>query len=274
MDSSIIVTLEDQNGNELHKAKLVGNAEIARLLPELITALKLAITDDAGRPITYHLSHNDRLLQGSDTLIGSSVRDGDTLVIVPEMTAGAQCDVAELESQEPLVVLGPALDAQPTVAGFPRDYEVDAQSSTVQIWFKQGTIQHAFSQAKAREKIEVGGILVGTVYEENGRYLVVVENALEAQHTLAGTTFVTFTGKTWLDLLQQRATSAFTVVGWYHSHPGIGIFLSSNDEFIQQGFFSNRPWYIALVVDPISDDWGAFAWEEGNIKRCTNTYTV
>jgi proteasome lid subunit RPN8/RPN11 len=100
-----------------------------------------------------------------------------------------------------------------------------------------------------------------------------VHQVLEAQHTSTGAASVTFTEKTWLDILQQRAASSFQVVGWYHSHPGFGIFLSSSDEFIQRSFFSNRLWYIALVVDPIAEDWGAFAWEKNIIMPCTKRLT-
>ncbi len=112
-------------------------------------------------------------------------------------------------------------------------------------------------------------MLAGLVYEADGRFLVVVEKILEAQHTQAGLTFVTFTDKTWLDLLKQRNSSPFPVLGWYHSHPGFGIFLSASDEFIHRNFFGSQPWYIALVVDPYSDDWGIFTLQEGKMKRCS-----
>ena len=58
------------------------------------------------------------------------------------------------------------------------------------------------------------------------------------------------------------------IVGWYHSHPGFGVFLSEHDLFIHRNFFSD-PAQIAWVYDPHSDEEGCFAWEKegGDLKR-------
>ena len=42
-----------------------------------------------------------------------------------------------------------------------------------------------------------------------------------------------------------------TVVGWYHSHPGFGCWLSSVDINTQQSFEQLNPRAVAVVVDPI-----------------------
>jgi hypothetical protein len=57
------------------------------------------------------------------------------------------------------------------------------------------------------------------------------------------------------------------IVGWYHSHPSYGIFLSGDDTFIQQNFF-NQPWQIAIVIDPVRKEIGTFGWVGGKITRC------
>ena len=43
------------------------------------------------------------------------------------------------------------------------------------------------------------------------------------------------------------------IVGWYHTHPDFGIFLSHHDLFIHQHFFA-QPLQVAYVVDPIQPD--------------------
>jgi len=45
------------------------------------------------------------------------------------------------------------------------------------------------------------------------------------------------------------------IVGWHHTHPNFGIFLSSMDIFIQENFF-NLHWQVALVVDPVRETLG------------------
>jgi hypothetical protein len=52
------------------------------------------------------------------------------------------------------------------------------------------------------------------------------------------------------------------IVGWYHSHPDFGIFLSERDCFIHEHFFSG-PGQVAYVIDPVRDLEGVFAWRGG-----------
>src|SRR5205823_14556508 len=53
------------------------------------------------------------------------------------------------------------------------------------------------------------------------------------------------------------------IVGWYHTHPDFGIFLSGHDLFIHQHFF-NQPLQVAYVVDPIRQTRGFFQWRDGD----------
>ncbi len=56
------------------------------------------------------------------------------------------------------------------------------------------------------------------------------------------------------------------IVGWYHSHPGFGVFLSEHDTFIHKNFFSS-PQQVAWVYDPHSDEEGCFGWKSGELER-------
>ena len=57
------------------------------------------------------------------------------------------------------------------------------------------------------------------------------------------------------------------MLGWFHSHPGYGVFLSGMDMFIENNFF-NLPYQVAYVVDPLSGKDGFFGWEDqGKIKK-------
>lgn len=49
-------------------------------------------------------------------------------------------------------------------------------------------------------------------------------------------------------------------VGWFHTHPGHGIFMSSTDK-ANHAMYSN-PWQVALVLDPVHRTWGFFAGSE------------
>ncbi|CCD23248.1 proteasome regulatory particle lid subunit RPN11 NDAI_0B02130 [Naumovozyma dairenensis CBS 421] len=53
-----------------------------------------------------------------------------------------------------------------------------------------------------------------------------------------------------MDMLKQTGRTEM-VVGWYHSHPGFGCWLSSVDVNTQKSFEQLNPRAVAVVVDPI-----------------------
>jgi hypothetical protein len=85
---AIQVMLEDHTGNKRHQVKMAEAASVEKLIPATVTALGLPLTDQAGRPMTYHLSYRGRRLQEEETLESVGVEPGETLTLVPEMIAG------------------------------------------------------------------------------------------------------------------------------------------------------------------------------------------
>jgi len=59
-----------------------------------------------------------------------------------------------------------------------------------------------------------------------------------------------------------------TIVGWYHSHPGYGCFLSSIDIQSQKVFFTN-PNHVALVIDPINKYLDFFKLTNNSYKKAS-----
>lgn len=120
----------------------------------------------------------------------------------------------------------------------------------------------------ANDSREVGGILVGDVLrDENGPFLR-VDDVIEALHAEESGTELTITHATWNHIHEQMDTT-FTgkrILGWYHTHPNFGIFLSERDQFIQQSFF-NLPFQIALVYDPVRKTHGVFSWRDSKPWR-------
>jgi proteasome lid subunit RPN8/RPN11 len=115
---------------------------------------------------------------------------------------------------------------------------------------------------------EVGGMLVGDVLrDDNGPYIQ-VETVIEALHAKERGAELTLTHETWNDI-HGKMDSLYAdkkIIGWYHTHPNFGIFLSERDLFIQQSFF-NLPWQIALVYDPVRREHGVYAWRDSKPWR-------
>lgn len=121
-------------------------------------------------------------------------------------------------------------------------------------------------------RYEVGGVLVGRILEERAE--TIVQAAIPALEATSERANVTFTHDAWATIHAEieRDHPDLEIVGWYHSHPGFGIFLSDHDLFIQRHFFE-RPGQIAHVVDPVAGSEGIFGWEDGEIVELVQTAT-
>ena len=53
------------------------------------------------------------------------------------------------------------------------------------------------------------------------------------------------------------------IVGWYHSHPGHGLFLSQTDLETHMQFHQFSPFALSLVADPKSGEFGIWIYENG-----------
>jgi hypothetical protein len=95
---------------------------------------------------------------------------------------------------------------------------------------------------------------------------------LRAEHYQSSKGSFKFTHDTWSQITRQRDgfPDDLQMVGWYHTHPDWGVFLSSMDMFICDHFF-NRPLDVALVVDPCRGDRGWFQWTDDPDERTRRT---
>ena len=130
------------------------------------------------------------------------------------------------------------------------------------------------THAASNTKVELGGVMLGYQrLDEEGRPFVVVTECLQAEHYEASKTNFKFTHDTWSKITDDRAHfhPDLEMVGWYHTHPGFGIFLSGMDLFICNNFFS-RNLDVALVIDPINHERGWFQWtQKGQRKQTRET---
>lgn len=118
--------------------------------------------------------------------------------------------------------------------------------------------------ARAHIKTEVCGVLIG----ENANGTIEIRASIEALNAAQAGTHVTFTQDAWEEIYRVKDDlyPEERIVGWYHSHPGFGVFLSEHDLFIQQNFFSS-PGQVAWVYDPHTDEEGCFGWVSGDVHR-------
>lgn len=124
---------------------------------------------------------------------------------------------------------------------------------------------------------EVAGVMVGPRPEKqpDGRYLVRIIDSIAAKYTVMQGASVTYTADSWRylnDTIGERYPHETGVmVGWYHTHPGFGIFLSGMDLFIHQNFFT-QIWHTAYVLDPRARTSGFFCWSRDKSRVNRNDF--
>lgn len=105
------------------------------------------------------------------------------------------------------------------------------------------------------EDAELGGLLLGRVYRtrftatSNYPWITVVEQALPSNEYSNSSVSLRMGAEVW-SRAGARLKNGLMVVGWYHSHPNLGVFFSGTDRATQSAFF-NHPYALGLVVDPI-----------------------
>ena len=123
------------------------------------------------------------------------------------------------------------------------------------VYFRRSALDSALSHARAGAEShnETMGLLVGKFYQSKARPWVLVEGYVTAPNT-ASSVSVRFSESSFGELsfkLFAAVGANQVVVGWLHSHPGLGCFLSHTDITTQQRYF-DHPQAIAAVVDPLS----------------------
>ena len=138
--------------------------------------------------------------------------------------------------------------------------------------------QRALSQVRQHSEsnmnVELGGALLGHAYQHNGQLFVSIEAAIPAVSHDNGPVHFTFTADAWAQIHVDRlAYPNCEVVGWFHTHPDLGVFFSADDEVVHAAAFT-QPWHVGLVVDPIRNTSSFFGWAGDLIRAVPGFYEL
>lgn len=155
-------------------------------------------------------------------------------------------------------------------AAFP--YE-DPRADQIPVFITESVMREIETHVRREKYREVGGVLLGGFYRNDKGSFIEITGFIAAKNTKSTDVSLTFTPETWEQISAEQAQRNDTaqMVGWYHSHPGLGVFMSKEDEFIHSSYF-NDPWHTAIVVDPIYSNWGCFKWHDGALERTHGFY--
>lgn len=148
----------------------------------------------------------------------------------------------------------------------------EIERDDIKVYIKQDVYAAIEKLADSDTSKETGSFLVGDYMEDLGVH-VVISGYIEAKYTDASASTLTFTHETW-DYVHKEQESLYPgkkIIGWQHSHPGYGVFLSNYDLFIHENFF-NLPFQTAYVVDPVQNIRGFFQWKDGKVEKLKGYY--
>ena len=138
----------------------------------------------------------------------------------------------------------------------------EAAGQTPAVYLRLEAILDILRHVPLEARHELGGLLAGEAGADEEGAFVLVERALASPSENRTSVSVTFTPEDWdaLWVARDRECPGKRIVGWYHTHPGLRVFLSEQDRFIHRHFFTEA-FQLALVVDPARSEWGVFRWE-------------
>jgi proteasome lid subunit RPN8/RPN11 len=140
------------------------------------------------------------------------------------------------------------------------------------IYIYEDTIEEIKFLCK-NSKLEIFGYLIGNVLKWNENIYTLIEESL----FLLGAIYSdkTYTSqiegtaglyqKKFQRIKKKRKNQNLRIIGWWHSHPNLGCFLSSTDLLTQKYFFSKQ-YQVALVIDPVRNKFEFFSIDNSTKK--------
>ena len=178
------------------------------------------------------------------------------------------------DTGRPVIHFGPAYSPEPLAEQLPdeawlRDTR-DARhlrARRAQVYFAAQALQGIRDDLAMDARVERGGLLVGHPFRDlddpTVSFTVVVGTIGQpSRQSSVGQFTVTPEMISRARQTLEREFPGRRVVGWYHSHPGHGVFLSAQDMTIVRGIY-NAPWQIAFVRDTLRDKEGVFYGPQG-----------
>jgi proteasome lid subunit RPN8/RPN11 len=143
------------------------------------------------------------------------------------------------------------------------------------VFFESAAHNQMWNDASRDVSREHGGILVGNPFEDpGGRYYVAIRAAIAAHEPSGSPTHLHFRPESWKPIWDKLYSDpGLRIVGWYHTHPRLGVFLSGTDLRTQRLYFP-APWHIAIVIDPVSKEIGYFFGSLGKKIRSVRHFSI
>ncbi len=109
---------------------------------------------------------------------------------------------------------------------------------------------------------ETGGFLLGKVGRDQKSkcWHLEIEEAIEIEPAEKNPVHFWFSWRDVDRVRSRREDKGKAIIGWYHTHPDSGVFLSDTDLEKTHRVLFSEPFQVALVYDPMRRQAGYFFW--------------
>lgn len=181
------------------------------------------------------------------------------------------------------IVVKPKKTVQPTPAKRPLsgalEYVGGESVSALEVYISASTHYQLLEHGREDLRNELGGVLVGHYRVDDVTPFIDICGYVRADKAVSHAASLEFTHDAWQEI-HQGIDAQFPgkqIIGWFHTHPGYGIFLSGYDRFIDTNWFT-EPYHVAAVLDPTlitPDDLGVFVWQDLAMRqRARSGYVI
>ena len=140
------------------------------------------------------------------------------------------------------------------------------------VYIYDNTIRDIIALCKSIEN-EIFGYLIGNILKWKDNFYIVIEDLLFLLGAIHSEKYTTAQiegtagkyEKKFQRLKKARNNPSLRILGWWHSHPDFGCFLSTTDVKTQSYFFPES-YQVALVIDPIRDELEFFTLDNSSEK--------
>ena len=132
------------------------------------------------------------------------------------------------------------------------------------VYIHENTLDQIFELCLKFKK-EIFGYLIGSILKWKNEKYIIIKEQIFIEDAVYSSEFKTFQiigtagqfDKALREIKQTLKDENLFVVGWWHSHIGLGCFLSPTDIVTQQNCFPES-YQVALVIDPVNKEYKFF----------------
>ena len=143
----------------------------------------------------------------------------------------------------------------------------------LKIYLEDYVYTYLYKYAKFYRGEERSAALIGTFTEDLDGKCAIINGAVQIPIDIEGADGE-FLSEVHLQEIEKQREKYFpdsVLMGWMHTQPGYGIFLTTQDMLIQKKFFKEA-YQGLMIIDPIENADAFFAWEDGEIKSARGYY--